>query len=98
MDVRPVDGGVELAVYVQPGARRAGVAIRGDALKVSVTERAIEGRANAAVVAAVAELFGVRASAVQLTRGPRSRAKVLRVAGIDLDEVSAVLQQVNDRC
>jgi uncharacterized protein len=50
-------------------------------LHVWVTARAVEGRANRAVVRAVARGLGVRASAVALVGGERGRDKLLEVEG-----------------
>ena len=52
-----------------------------EALVVTVAARAVEGRANRAVIEAVAAAFGVRRSAVSVVVGQRSRDKVLFVAG-----------------
>ena len=50
------------------------------ALIVAVTERAVDGRATAAALRAVAEALGVPRSAVTLLSGAASRDKVLLVA------------------
>ena len=78
----PTPASVRLAVRVKPGAARAGVGgSYGDAgaLVVAVTERAVDGRATAAVLRAVAVALGVRKSAVTLLTGAASRDKVLLV-------------------
>ncbi len=62
------------------------------ALVVRVSARAVDGKATAAALAAVAEAFGVRRPAVTLVAGAASRTKVLEVAGADpavLDELLA---------
>ena len=48
-------------------------------LTVSVTARAVDGAATAAVRTAVADAFAVRPRAVTLVSGERSRSKVLDV-------------------
>jgi uncharacterized protein len=55
----------------------------GDKLHVYVTSRPIEGEANRAVVKAVANALGVRASAVTLVGGARGRHKLIEVRGLD---------------
>src|SRR5258708_13764115 len=61
---REVDGALVVDVLVQPRASRAGVGpVVGDRLRVSVTAPPVDGKANAAVVEAVAEAFGVRPAA-----------------------------------
>jgi len=75
-------------VRVRPGARADAVGgrwdgPRGPALLVAVQARAVEGAANAAVVAAVAGAFGVRRRDVELVSGARGRDKVLALDGDD---------------
>jgi len=53
------------------------------ALVVRVSPRAVDGRATAAALAAIAEAFGVGRQAVTLVAGPASRMKVVDVAGAD---------------
>jgi uncharacterized protein len=67
-------------VRVQPGASRTAVGgRRGDALAVRVTARAVDGAANRATLAAVAEALDVRPRTVLLVRGASHRDKVLEV-------------------
>ncbi len=69
-------------VRVQPGAAREGLKVDGDALRVQVTARALEGRANRAVCRLVAAALEVAPGRVVLVRGERSRDKWLRVEGM----------------
>lgn len=62
-----------------PGAARERVSWDGEVLHVWVGERALEGRANRAVVRAIARALDVRPSAVALATGQRSRDKVVEV-------------------
>jgi len=55
----------------------------GGALVVRVSTRAVDGRATAAALAAVAEAFSVRRQAVTLVAGAASRTKIVEVAGAD---------------
>jgi uncharacterized protein YggU (UPF0235/DUF167 family) len=50
-------------------------------LLVAVRARAVEGAANAAVLAALAEAFGVRRGDVELVAGARGRDKVVALEG-----------------
>jgi uncharacterized protein (TIGR00251 family) len=85
---------VVVRVHVQPGAGRSAVVGRhGDSLKVRVAAPPVDGRANAAAIALVAETLGVKESSVELVSGDRSRYKRLRVIGIDADEVESRLRQ-----
>ena len=64
---------------VHPRASRAKAAWAGDVLEVWVSAPPVEGAANQAVIEAVAKEMGVRASAVTLRSGARSRTKVFEV-------------------
>jgi uncharacterized protein (TIGR00251 family) len=78
---RTADGWT-LAVHVQPGAKRSGVAgLHGDRLKVRIAAPALDGRANEALVALVAETLGVPRRTVRVASGERSRDKIVAVAG-----------------
>jgi len=84
-------------VRVRPGASRTRVGGRwGDeeVLGVSVSARAVDGAATAAVLAAVAQAFGVRARDVSLVSGHRSRTKVLEVAMADEVEARTTLHRL----
>src|SRR5690349_13103747 len=75
---------VRIAVWVRPGSAHPGVGGEYDgALVVRVSERAVDGRATAAAVAAVAAAFSVRRPAVTLVAGAATRRKILDVAGAD---------------
>ena len=82
VEVRGVDGdrAALLPVRAQPGARRPGVAGTWNGhLKLAVAAPPDAGRANKALVALAAKLFGLRPSAVELVRGHSSRQKLLRL-------------------
>lgn len=83
---RPADGGVLVAVKVQPKSRRPGVqgrapAVEGERLRIGVSEAAEDGRANRAACAVLADVLHLPASAVAVAQGATSRDKTLRVAG-----------------
>lgn len=76
--------GVPIVVRVKPGSSRnrvGGSYGQPVQLIVAVTAPAVDGRANDAVLAAVAEAFGLRASAVVLRGGATSRTKKLHLSG-----------------
>jgi uncharacterized protein YggU (UPF0235/DUF167 family) len=59
---------------------------------VRVTEPAVDGRATAATLKAVAKAFGVRPSDVQLVAGATSRTKVVEVTGADPERLAELLR------
>jgi uncharacterized protein (TIGR00251 family) len=71
-------GGSEITLHVQPGASRSELAgLHGDALKLRISARAVEGAANAAVIDFLAEWAGVPRRNITLLRGDKSRRKTL---------------------
>ena len=76
-----------LPLRVQPKASRDEVTgWHGDVLRLRVRAAPEDGKANAAVVALLAEALGVPKSWVSIERGHASRGKVARVQGLDLAE------------
>jgi uncharacterized protein (TIGR00251 family) len=81
-------GGVVLHVRVQPGASRTRVAgLHGEAVKVQLRARPIEGAANRELVAVLAEALAVRPAAIAVVSGLHGRAKRVRVDGVDVATV-----------
>ena len=90
--VKDTPGGATFAVRVTPRARKDEIAgVQGDALKVKLAAPPVEGAANVALCAFLAEQLGVRKSAVTLVTGQASRQKVVRVQGVTADAVRAVV-------
>jgi uncharacterized protein len=73
-------GRLTLILHIQPGAKRTEVVgLHGDALKIRIAAAPVEGAANAALVAFLAEVFGVPQRQVILRQGNKSRRKVIEV-------------------
>lgn len=70
---------MKIQVKVTPNSKTEEVKQEGDILLVRVKEPPKEGRANVAVVKAVAKHYGVPASSVTVVRGHTSRKKVLEI-------------------
>ena len=89
-ELGPIEGGVTLAVHVQPGAGRTEVVGRhGDALKLRVAAPPTGNRANDAVVELVAKEFNLKPAAVAVTSGASSRDKRLKLTGLELKAAGA---------
>ena len=87
-----------LHVRVQPGARRTQFAgWYGDVPKLAVAAPPVDGAANEAAVAALAELFGLRKRQVRLVGGAASRSKRFEVEGLTPDQLSERLLELNPR-
>lgn len=77
-----------LAIKAIPNAPRSEVVgWLGDALKVKVHAPPVEGRANEALCAFLADTLQLPRRAVTVLRGDTSRQKVVRIDGLDLAEV-----------
>jgi len=77
----PARQALVLALHVQPGARRTEVAgVHGQALKVRLAAPPVDGKANAALIAFLADAFGVPRAQVRLLRGETSRAKQVEIS------------------
>lgn len=84
---RTVPGGVEVEVWVQPGAVRSEiVGFHGEALKIRVAAQAREGRANQALVEFLANVFGLPRSRISIVHGERTRKKTVFIQGLTLEE------------
>lgn len=84
--LREVDGGVEIAVRVQPRASSSEVVgAYGDrAVKIRVAAPPVDGAANDELRSFLADLFGIPSRGVELVRGHGSRDKRIRVYGTSL--------------
>jgi uncharacterized protein (TIGR00251 family) len=72
-----------LTVPVQPGARGAGVVgEHGDALKIRIDSPPVDGRANQALIAFLADRLGLARSNLKLISGESSRRKRIQVSGL----------------
>lgn len=96
MMLRAAPDGIVLAVRAQPGAKKTAITgIFGDGattqLKIAVHAPPIEGRANAMLIAFLAETFAVPKSAVALVSGELSRSKVFLLSGVTLARATVIL-------
>ena len=96
--LRAAADGVTLAVRAQPGAKRTAIAgVYGEGagaqLKIAVHAPPIEGRANEALIAFLAETFGVTKGAVRIVSGESSRSKVFLLRGVTMGKATAMLAQ-----
>lgn len=89
---RAPDGGVTLTLHVQPGAKRTEFAgLHGDALKLRLAAPPVDGKANASLLAFIADQLGVSKSQVRLVSGETSRHKILRIDTQDAECICRVL-------
>ncbi len=92
MIVRDSDQGAILTVLVQPNASRTEcVGMHGDALKIRLAARPIDGAANDELIRFIAEQCVVPRVQVQLQAGAEARRKRLCVQGITAQALLARL-------
>jgi hypothetical protein len=94
--IRETPEGVTLAIHAQPGAKKTAVTgVYGEGrdaqLKIAVHAPPLEGRANQALIAFLAESFSVPRAKIELISGELSRSKVLLLKGAKLAQVNAAL-------
>ena len=88
---RAADGSVVLNLHIQPGAKRTEIAgLHGDALKIRLAAPPVEGRANAALIAFLADHLHVPKAAVNLEAGASSRRKRVRIEGAAAAAIAAL--------
>lgn len=71
--------GTTLAVRVTPNARRSGVELVENQIRISVTETPEAGKATEAARMALAKALGVAKTRLTLLRGATSRTKLFRL-------------------
>ncbi len=81
--LKPIDGGVTLTLKIVPRASRNAVAeVVGEALKIRLQAPPVDGKANAALIAFLADKLGVSGRTVTILSGETGRLKRVLVAGI----------------
>jgi len=77
---REASGSLILSLHIQPGASRTAFAgLHGNALKIRLAAPPVDGKANQALLAFLAEELGVPKSQVEMIGGATSRLKRMRV-------------------
>jgi uncharacterized protein (TIGR00251 family) len=90
--VRDEAGGAVLELVVVPRASRTRVAgEHGGRLRLQLAAPPVDGAANAELVAFLAGALSVKRSAVSILRGEAGRRKVVRVLGLDAEQVRSAL-------
>jgi hypothetical protein len=93
-------GGVTAKVRVKPGAAQERVrglvqTSEGLAIEVSVTAPPADGRANAAVIAALAKDWRLPKSALTIVSGNKGRVKTILIAGEPSETLPRLLAWLN---
>jgi len=83
---------VLLTLHIQPGAKKTEVVgLHGAALKIRLASPPVDGKANAALIAFIAEKLGIAKAQVSLVSGQTSRSKRVAIASVSASEVEQKL-------
>ncbi len=84
--------GCTVTIRLHPGARKNSVTgIHADAVKIALTAPPVDGKANEALIAFLAEALHLPRARIAIVSGLTSRTKLLRITGKSAAEVSAAL-------
>ena len=73
---------MNIQVKVIPQAKKIHIKEESGLLKVYLTQPALEGRANEALIDVLAEHFSVRQSEIRIIKGLKSRLKTISINGV----------------
>jgi uncharacterized protein (TIGR00251 family) len=93
--IHDTPAGATFQVKVHPRARKNAITgVVGVALKVALTAPPVEGRANEACIAFLANFLNVARSSVTIAAGESSRQKLIRIAGMRAAQVEQTLRTI----
>jgi uncharacterized protein (TIGR00251 family) len=79
------DSRLIVAIRVTPRARRNALMLEGATVRAWLTAPPVDGAANAALVALLAERLGIPKRAVTLLRGETAREKIVAIEGVSAE-------------
>ena len=82
-----------ITVRVIPRSSRNSLEWEQSILKARLTAPPVDGAANEALVALLAERLDVPKRAIQIVRGATSRQKTVKIAGITVEEMERKIRQ-----
>ncbi len=83
---------VTLSVRIQPRASKNEiVAMEGGGLKIRLTAPPVDGAANEALIKFLATVMSVPKSHIEIVSGHTSREKIVRISGINDEEMKRLL-------
>jgi hypothetical protein len=84
----------ELKIHLAPrSSRNQLVSCLGDQLKIKITAPPVDGQANQALIAFLAKQFGIAKSRVELVAGETSKQKRIKIHGLTLNKIHALLKK-----
>ncbi|MHB8463139.1 MAG: DUF167 domain-containing protein [Vulcanimicrobiaceae bacterium] len=76
-----------ITLTCKPGNPRPGLHLRETGYELRIRARAIDGKANLAVVADLAEYLKIAPSQIEILHGHRSRIKRVKISGLSQEEL-----------
>ncbi len=86
---------MKLRVRVFPGSKNNKITIvKGDEMRIHVTEKPISGKANQAAIRLISKSFGVRKSDIIIHSGERNKNKTFILLGVDEIEIRKKISDI----
>jgi uncharacterized protein len=90
---RQMDEGVEISLYIQPGASKSEIkGAYNDQLKIKIKAPPVDGKANEAVIEFLSKLLDLPKRQIEFRKGEKSREKKVFVRGISIEEIRQKLK------
>ncbi|MDO4540758.1 MAG: DUF167 domain-containing protein [Syntrophomonadaceae bacterium] len=87
LNISEYGGGVRFSVRVQPRASQScACGVQGESLKIKLTAPPVDGAANSALIAFLAETLHIAKGNVSIVQGESGRNKVVQVKGITKEQ------------
>ena len=83
--LKRTSSGVTVSLRVKPRARRAALELAADRLSAAINAPPVDGKANDAVIALLAETWRVPKSSIGIVAGRTARTKTVAIAGNPAD-------------
>lgn len=98
MLVKETANGLLLAVIVHPSSRRMAIVdMVEDKLAINLTAPPDKGKANKQLIQFLAKELGLSKQALMIAHGEKSRSKIIRVQGIEKQELELRLKHILDQ-
>jgi len=89
-------GEVLLDINVQPGSSKQGIVGFDEwkgALKIAVKAKAVDGKANNALIYVLSELFSINKNSIVIQSGKKSRNKKIKITNQDVQLIKKTIQR-----
>ena len=97
--IKESGNGVVLAIHAAPGAARNAVqGLHGETLKLRLQAPPVDGKANAALLAFLADAFGIPKGRITLLTGQTHRRKRVAIEGVTADDAERILLPGGGAC